>query len=107
MRHNQPNKCYPYTYYVVHKQTGVAYYGVRTSNYTKLQISPLEDLGEHYFTSLGKHSLWFKEQFKTKPYLFYFKIHQTFDTVSEALAFEKLMVSRLRNKKRWLNKSCI
>lgn len=107
MNHIQPNKCYPYTYYVVYKPTGVAYYGVRTSNYTKLQISPLEDLGKHYFTSLGRHSSWFKEQFKNNPNLFYFKVHRTFDTVSEALAYEKLMLTQLRDKRRWLNKSCI
>lgn len=107
MRHINPNKCYPYTYYIIHKPTGVSYYGVRFSNYTKLQITPHEDLGKVYFTSLGKHSKWFKDKFKANPNEFYFKVHFTFDTVLEALQFERLMLSKLKYKTRWLNKACI
>ena len=37
----------PYTYVLVHKQTGYFYYGVRFAN----KVLPKDDLGKIYFTS--------------------------------------------------------
>lgn len=107
MKHKKFNEPYPYTYYITHKSTGLSYYGVRIQNYTKYSISPLEDLGKIYYTSLGRHSYWFRKEFIKNPLNFHIKVHYTFDTPQEAYAFEKQMITKLINKKMWLNKLCI
>lgn len=107
MKHKKFDEVYPYTYFIIHKISGLAYYGVRISNYTKLNTSPLNDLGKTYFTSLGKHSKWFKDALIKDPNHFSLFIHYTFDTVEEAYAYEKSMLLQLTHKNTWLNKTSI
>ena len=103
MRHKRFTECYPYTYYITHKSTGLSYYGLRIANTTKYKCSPLEDLGVNYFTSIGKRNSWFKEELLSDKSNFELNIHYTFDTPEEAYKFEKQMILGLVNKDTWLN----
>ena len=104
MRHKRFNEPLPYTYFIIHKKTGLAYYGVRIANSTRLNTSPSNDLCKNYFTSLGKHSAWFKQALIKDSSAFIVKVHYTFDEIEEAYFYESCMIQQLISKKLWINK---
>ena len=103
MKHQRFNEIYPYTYYIKHIPSGFKYYGVRFAN-IKLGLSPSNDLGIKYFTSIRNGDFsWFAKLFKSRPQDFLYKIHYTFDSINEAIVFESKILSRIIGKKDWCN----
>lgn len=99
MKHKRFNEVLPYTYVVVDVKTSNKYYGVRYGN-IKLGLSPNDDLGIKYFTSGS-----LKRSFKNSPDKFTYHIHYTFDSVEEALDYERKFLTKVYKKADWLNKT--
>ncbi len=91
------NKIKPYVYWIKNNITGIKYFGVRWGNITK-NITPAQDLGKKYFTS-GK----LRKDFKKNPDNFKIKLIATFDTIREAVDFEKKQTKKVYKNKRYAN----
>ncbi len=103
MKHREFDSIHPYTYYVKHIPTGIKYYGVRWRNVT-LGLTPHEDLGIHYFTSIRSTVFaWFKHRFQNNQDEFEYRIHYTYDTKDEAIEFEKQITRRIFKNPGWAN----
>lgn len=102
-QHKHYDQVFPYTYYVVHIDTGLQYYGVRWGN-VAIDVAPINDLGTVYFTSAGKNRFhWFREEFKRDPSSFRYRVHKTFDTRDEALNYETQFISHILHRPDWIN----
>lgn len=86
----------PYTYLVVEKTTGKAYYGVRFAE----DCDP-SDLGKTYFTSCKR----LKANFRNNPEEYYFEVRKVFSTPKEAQRWEHKVLRRLDvvNNPKWIN----
>ena len=93
------NKIKPYVYWIKNNITGIKYIGVRWKN-VRLKRTPAQDFGKTYFSS-GK----IKKDFKKNPDNFRIKFISTFDTVEEAIAFEKKRTKKVYKNKRYANVS--
>lgn len=89
----------PYTYYLVHKPTGLKYYGVRFAK----NCHP-SDLWNKYFTSSKKvHKL--IEEYGINS--FAVEVRKTFKSKQEAIKYETKVLQRLNviHRKDWINES--
>lgn len=103
MKHKRFDEIFPYTYYVRHKQTGIKYYGVRWAN-VKENRTPADDFCKIYFTSIRTSQFyWFKEALQRNQEDFEYRIHYTFDSLEEALAYETSITKRIYHRKDWAN----
>lgn len=100
--HKRFNEVLPYTYTITRKVDGKIYHGVRFKNVTKLAISPLNDLGIHYFGSSKQ-----LKANKTNTSDFIFKVRHTFDTIEEALLYESKINRRLLSRPNFLNQGAL
>lgn len=89
----------PFTYYLLHKPTGLKYYGVRY----KKGCHP-DDLWNKYFSS-SKDVKQLIEQYGLQS--FEVEVRKTFGNIKSAKDWEHKVLSRLKviSKKDWLNKS--
>ncbi len=91
------NKIKPYVYWIKNNITTIKYIGVRWKN-VRLKKTPVQDFGKTYFTS-GT----LEKDFKKNPDNFKIKFISTFDTVEEAIAFEKKQTKKVYKNKRYAN----
>ena len=91
------NKIKPYVYWIKNNITGIKYIGVRWLN-VKLNKTPIQDFGKTYFSS-GK----LEKDFKKNPENFRIKFLSTFDSVKEAVDFEKKRTKKVYKNKRYAN----
>jgi len=91
------NSVKPYVYWIKNNITGIKYIGVRSAN-VKLNKTPVQDLGKTYFSS-GK----LKKEFKKNTNNFRIKLISTFNTIKEAIDFEKKQTKKIYKNKRYAN----
>ena len=100
MKSRQFNKVKPYCYILTRISDGKKYFGVRWGN-TRFNRSPKNDFGIFYFSSILK----FKEEFKSKPNNFNFKLHATFENKIEAIRYEHFYNKKFTIKSNnWINR---
>ena len=91
------NKIKPYVYWIKNNITTIKYIGVRWKN-VRLKKTPVQDFGKTYFTS-GT----LEKDFKKNPDNFRIKFISTFDTIREAVDFEKKQTKKVYKNKRYAN----
>lgn len=86
----------PYTYLIVDKTSGKAYYGVRFAN----GCNP-SDLGKTYFTSSKR----LRNNFRNNPIDYYFEVRKTFTNIKAAQVWEHKVLRRLKaaTNPKWIN----
>lgn len=91
-------KKYHYTYRISNKETGMHYYGDRSSD-----CHPTEDLGKQYFSSFCED--WFKLDQIENPQNYKYKILKIFETRKEAKALEIKLHQKfdVRNHPKFIN----
>jgi len=97
MKHKRFQEVFPYTYVLVHKESGKKYYGARGANVAR-NLPPLRDFGIKYFSSGS-----FKPEFKEFPERFHIQLQWTFDTIEEAIEWEFRVVSKIMHFSNWVN----
>lgn len=97
MKSKEFNRVLPYVYFLKRKSDNLKYIGSRYLNIRE-GISPEDDFGIRYFTS-GK----LKEEFKSDPSKFEYRLLYTFSSPEEALSWEEVVVKSIMGKKGWAN----
>lgn len=87
----------PYTYVIVHRQTGYYYFGVRYSN----KMTPEKDLGKVYFTSSNTVRTIIEAEGLDA---FEWHVRRVFDSKEEACQHEYTVVRRIYRRDKCLNK---
>ncbi len=91
------NQIKSYTYFIRRKCDGLKYHGVRWKNIS-LKLSPDDDFAKQYFSS-GI----LRQEFKTNPTAFEFRLCWTFDTIEEARLYETEVNKKIYNRVDWAN----
>jgi len=91
----------PYTYYIIHRPTGLRYYGVKVAKH-KRNIANPATFWVTYFTSSKKVHELIKEYGKDS---FDVEVRRTFHTANEALSWEANVLRKLdvMNRSDWIN----
>lgn len=88
----------PYTYIVIHRQSGYFYYGVRLAN----KLPAVEDLGKVYFTSSRTVKTIISAE---GPDAFDWVVRKEFDTQNDAVLWEYKVIRRMLLNPKILNKA--